>query len=868
LLFPANSNFKISTPSEFTSNISLSYEENIIKAADFLNNTQFNQTLGLCREAPHVAPGNTTYWLVSDNLLAYHALKYYYSETAEKIRVTMKNYGYFRSFKHEVIFGTTIPYIPFRKATNYTITQIGDATIKTEICDRNETLNATDYADLCIFAVLHYHWIGNETGALEFFNMAEDMWDSKGLYDKASEDAENKGETLIYATFKLALILYASKILKQPLENKTDIEEVLWRMQDENGGLHTDYDANLNYTGSDVNTETTVLAIIAYKYQPKIMNRPASYPPPLSVPPDYEKIQDAIISANSGDTIKVSAGIYHEHIILGKALQLIGENQNSTIIDGDGTGTVVQIDANNVSVINFTISNAGRIWTIPSHLDSCIQGRYRRNVHIENNILAGAAVCIWFDHSSFVDINANIVFNATYAGIIGYATNNVTIYHNLVYNYGSDGIHLDGGSKYCRILTNTVKNGFVGISLETDAESLYPTANNLIDGNCIFNNTLSSVGIWKCNTNVFRRNNMTNEQHNLVIWGYSLSNFIQDIDNSNIVNNKVLYYLTNCNNLTIDPSSYPNLRDLAIVNCSNITVRDFNLTYNRDGILLAGSTHCTLINMTLSDNREPVIYGGFPFIYGGLIFFESNNNTIVNSRVCNSSYGVCLYHSDWNIFYHNSLINNYKQVVPDLYSPFQNVSSGYFSVSVWDNGFEGNYWSDYRGVDGNRDGIGDLHYVVSSRPSNQSDNHPLMGPFHSYRIINLSRVYEVTLVSNSTISDFAVHGIEHPENIEIVFNVTGETGIGFCRICIPHDLMSPPYNVTIDNGKTSVLDIHTAYENGTHTWMYFTYPHTTHQVTIIPEFPFNLIATIFMITSTIATILAKKRRKFAVKNSA
>jgi len=748
---------------------------------------------------------------------------------------------------------------------NYTINQIENAAIKTEVCNGTETLNTTDYADLCIFAALHYHWIGNESEALKLFNIAKHMWDGKGLYDNVSLEAEGSGEPLIYSTFKLTLLLYASRILHQSLENKTDIEEVLWHMQDESGGLHTDYDANLNYTDSDVNTETTALAIIAYKYEPKIMNRPASYPPPLSVPPDYGKIQEAINEAVSEDAVKVGAGIYHERIVLGKELQLIGENQNGTIIDGDGAGTVVQISANNVSIINFTIRNAGRIWGPPpgyGYPDSCVLGKGVMHVLIENNTFNGAAVCLAFtDYSRFVNVSNNIVFNATYIGVLGYSSYNLTIYQNLVFDYGSEGIHLDGGSSYCRIANNTVKNGLDGISLEKTA-----TSGNLIEGNCVLDNN-ASIGLYGCGVNVFRRNNMTSSMYNLLIWGYDLTSFMQDIDESNIVNNKPLYYLTNRHNILIDPSNYPNLGYVAIVNCTNIVMRDFNINHNGDGLLLARSTNCTLMNITLSDNRGPLIYGG-------LMFFESSNNTIVNNKICNNSYGVCLYHSDWNVFYHNSFLNNDRLVVPDFLSPFRNVSSGYFSTSLWDDGFEGNYWSDYAGKDENKDGIGDLPYMVTTSPttpreSKQYDRYPLMGIFHSYDVSYISPGQMVTVVSNSTISEFVVGMvIGYPEVRWIEFKVAGEMGIGFCRMCIPHELMSPPYTVIIDNGDTPVLYINdTLYENGTHRWMYFTYPPTTHQVTIIPEFPYSLIMPILIATSLITTIIAKKRRKSVVQNS-
>ena len=42
----------------------------------------------------------------------------------------------------------------------------------------------------------------------------------------------------------------------------------------------------------------------------------------------------------------------------------------------------------------------------------------------------------------------------------------------------------------------------------------------------------------------------------------------------------------------------------------------------------------------------------------------------------------------------------------------------------WDNGQEGNYWSDYTGVDANHDGVGDTPYVVRTVPYT-TDRYPL-----------------------------------------------------------------------------------------------------------------------------------------------
>jgi len=568
---------------------------------------------------------------------------------------------------------------------------------------------------------------------------------------------------------------------------------------------------------------------------------------------NYTAIQEAIDAPETedGHTIFVEEGTYYEHVSVAKSIKLVGESRDTVIIDGNTKGTVIWVSADNVSIIDITIRNAGRTWGPPprtGYPDSCILGNGVMHVRVENNTFSGTAVCVWLVYSSFVNISDNIVFDATYAGIVGYSSSSIMICRNLVYHCGLMGIHLDGGSNDCKIADNAVMNNLEGIELERQS------TRNLIEDNHLLNNNASIV-LNRCGRlNVFRGNNMTSSQYNLIVLGYDLDSFLQDIDDSNIANNKTVYYLTNLHDLTISPSTYPNPGYIAVVNCTNVAIRDFDVTHNGDGVLLAYSTKCILTNITLRGNRGPLMCGG-------LTFYESNNNTVINNDISNNSQAVCLCHSDGNRFYHNSFVYNDRQVVSDFLSPFSDESSGYFSSNVWDNGLEGNYWSDYTGTDGNREGIGDLPYAIDT---NNQDDYPLMGTFSSFKT---ALGYHVNIISNSTIEDFEY--FESNSTIKMyVSNMTATQTFGFCRMCIPKSLMSPPYTVTIDDGLTKVLDFNgTIYDDDTYRWIYFAYEDSVHEVNILPEFPsfisllILLTALTMIIMGTLVAVMIYRRKR-------
>jgi hypothetical protein len=100
---------------------------------------------------------------------------------------------------------------------------------------------------------------------------------------------------------------------------------------------------------------------------------------------------------------------------------------------------------------------------------------------------------------------------------------------------------------------------------------------------------------------------------------------------------------------------------------------------------------------------------------------------------------------------------------------------------------------------------------------------------YTFSIVLGEETFIVSVKSNSTVSNFAFN---QPDK-EISFNVTGPADtIGFCNVAIPKALLyaeSSDWIVLIDGALVPP----TITENATHSCLYFTYTHSTHEVQII-----------------------------------
>jgi parallel beta-helix repeat protein len=453
----------------------------------------------------------------------------------------------------------------------------------------------------------------------------------------------------------------------------------------------------------------------------------------------------------------------------------------------------------------------------------------------------------------------NLTLDNNGHGILLVSTTDSTIANNTI-TKNVDGILLSC-SLNNSISENNLTDNKRGIQVIGSWENY--SLNNTIYGNYIANNG-EGIHLFETSNNVFRNNRMVNNNRSF----RDITFYTNDVDASNTVNGMPIYYWVNEHDKIVpSDAGY-----VALLNCVNITVQNLELSNEDYGIMLGSTINSTIINNIINNNSRGIyltksnnntVRGNYITNNNvGIWLYDSSNNNIVRNYVANNLNGTSIMLSPFmptssnNLFYHNSYVNNSRQVymsppgfaIPD-------------SINVWDNGVEGNYWSDYVGVDNDGDGLGDSPYVIDA---NNQDNYPLMAsiisPIYGFDAGTWEWIqYNVYVVSNSTVSDFSFNH----QNTLIQFNVEGETGTtGFCRVTLPKALLDAEDNWTILVDSNSVIP--TVNEDASNTYLYFIYNHSTKTVeiigtTAIPEFPSWTPTLLVLIVLAVALVIYKRK---------
>ena len=243
---------------------------------------------------------------------------------------------------------------------------------------------------------------------------------------------------------------------------------------------------------------------------------------------------------------------------------------------------------------------------------------------------------------------------------------------------------------------------------------------------------------------------------------------------------------------------------IRIYRATNVKVNKVITKNNYYGLELRTSnftkiTRCQILNNT----------------WGIYLHDKSSNNTFIGNTIANNSIGIHIADpaSQYNIFHHNNLINNTKQV------------SFIGGLNYFDNGYPsgGNYWSGYTAQDLNHgqyqnetgsDGILDEPYA------NAPDKYPFAYPLAFIEIPMAGEHFQVVASTNSTLNSYEFN----PQTKSLRLSLSGVDGtVGACRITIPKRLLScdqpNQWDIILSNEQLSYLEL----EDEENTYLYFTF---------------------------------------------
>jgi parallel beta-helix repeat protein len=435
---------------------------------------------------------------------------------------------------------------------------------------------------------------------------------------------------------------------------------------------------------------------------------------------DFASVNEAVEAASPGDLVEVCSGTYLETVNVTKSVILRGVDTGGgmPVIDARQNGSPIKLSADGVVLEGFHVTNSSG--------SGVFSGRYEDAgimVNSEKNIIRG-----------------NVASNNSY-GIVVASGNNTLASNNASGNRGG-------------ILLNSI--------------SLSDTTGwNILEGNVADDNIVGII-ISFSGDNILRNNTMSDNYLNFGYNGWrddvAATN---DIDVSNLVNNRRIYHLVNVSDMVIDSSS--NAGTIYCIGCHNITVRDSVLEKNMEGVFFTNTSNSRIKDNEIVNNTRGIfldfncynnsIKGNIAIdnaeagvsVHGsdnnvvegneirgswkGVYLSFSTGNTIIGNEIRdNENAGMGIIGSSDNAIYLNNFINNYNNIESSNSSNKWNSTEllTYMYRGSSFAGYIGNFWTYYKGKDANSDGIGDTPYLVGA----DEDNYPLMKPIENYSAVS------------------------------------------------------------------------------------------------------------------------------------
>lgn len=288
--------------------------------------------------------------------------------------------------------------------------------------------------------------------------------------------------------------------------------------------------------------------------------------------------------------------------------------------------------------------------------------------------------------------------------------------------YGSDGIHISSSANNIIANCDVLFNSWRGIHLT------YSASYNIIANCNVSSNGDNGIYLESLSNNNSITNCIVSENNDGIEFDTTLDN---TIDNCDVFNNDDGIEINSSSNITVTNtrSSSNNRNGMYIFSLLNGCIKNCEMTsnINRTGIWLSSSQNNNIMNCTILNNRIGFTLesssnneiSGCNVSYSkegdGIYMYRSSNNIVTNCEFSyNKNYGIELpASSNNNLIHHNKFVSNTDQAYDR-------------DINYWDDGSEGNYWSDYIGTDEDNNGIGDTPYTIPG--GDNRDHYPLITP--------------------------------------------------------------------------------------------------------------------------------------------
>lgn len=157
-----------------------------------------------------------------------------------------------------------------------------------------------------------------------------------------------------------------------------------------------------------------------------------------------DNVQQAIDNAQTGDTLRFSAGKYAGNFVVNKTLTLEGVAEHKAIIEGNRTGRTISVDAPDVVIQGLTVSNSGL--SLPAMDAGIFLGKNATRARVLNNRILDNSVGVYLWGSAEALVQNNVIVgektlrvNERGNGVTVWNAPHAKVLHNDI-SYGRDGI--------------------------------------------------------------------------------------------------------------------------------------------------------------------------------------------------------------------------------------------------------------------------------------------------------------------------------------------------------------------------------------------------------------------------------------------